>query len=143
MCGRILVPTDGSGYSRRALITAIQIARQFDSEIELLHVVNSMDIVYGSQTILGRSYTYANPEQISGQVLDATMVGLDAANIVITTKTITGSPADAIIDELRHNFYLVVMGSKGHSPLGGALIGSVTQRVVGEANCPVLIVKEN
>jgi nucleotide-binding universal stress UspA family protein len=33
------------------------------------------------------------------------------------------------------------MGTKGHRPFVAALIGSVTQRVVGDANCPVLVVK--
>ncbi len=143
MFSKILVPTDGSEFSRRALITAVQIARSFNSAIELLHVVNSMDIIYGSPTILGGSYTYADPENIGKQVLDHTIAGLDIADVTIAIKTVTGSPADAIIDELKQNFDLVVMGSKGHSPLHGALIGSVTQRVAGETHCPVLIVKND
>nr|WP_278308992.1 universal stress protein [Papillibacter cinnamivorans] len=36
---------------------------------------------------------------------------------------------------------LVVMGSRGHSPMAGAILGSVTQRVLAEATCPVIVVK--
>jgi nucleotide-binding universal stress UspA family protein len=52
-----------------------------------------------------------------------------------------GNPAVEIIAESTKGFDLIVIGTSGHSPLGGAIVGSVTQKVIGKAACPVLAIK--
>lgn len=135
MFKRILVATDGSGYSRRALLAAIAIAEKFNAEIGLLHVVRPAD--------LSDEYTLTEEEieEIGGKIMDMTLQGLTVNNVKIMKKTIAGRPAPVILREIRRDFDLVVMGTGGHGLLTGALIGSVTQRVLADAACPVLVVK--
>ncbi|MEN6391768.1 MAG: universal stress protein [Syntrophomonas sp.] len=142
MVNRILVPSDGSEYSRRALSTAIDYARAFDAEIELLHVVSQPPTHMYDFTV--KEYYPLSEEQVAEiglKVFAATLKGLDAGNITVKTKVITGYPSEEILHEMRRDIDLVIMGSRGHRPLTGALIGSVTQRVMAESHCPVMVVK--
>ena len=138
---RILVPTDVSDASRRALITALQLAKQFNSEVELLHVT------YSPEAYLGYTASYAlliSPEQIveSGEAaLEAALTGIDVGDVPLHKKHTPGHPASVIIDEIKRDIDLVVMGSHGHGVITGAMIGSVTQKVLAHAHCPVLVVK--
>ncbi|MEN6348793.1 MAG: universal stress protein [Syntrophomonas sp.] len=142
MVKRILVSTDGSEYSHRALSTALEYAKVFDAEIELIHVVSQPPTHMYDFTI--KEYYPLSKEQVAeigANVFDATLKGLDAENIAIKTKVVAGFPSEEILHEMRRDFDLIIMGSRGHRPLAGALIGSVTQRVMAEAHCPVMVVK--
>ena len=142
MIKKILVSTDGSDYSRRALSTAIEYAKQFNSEIELFHVVSQPPPGMYDYTIT--DYIPISEErgnEMGEQILNATLKGMDVSQVIVSKKTVTGYPASEIIDEIKRGFDLVVMGSRGHRPLVGAVLGSVTQRVLADAPCPVLVVK--
>ena len=138
---RILVPTDVSDTSRQALITALELAKQFDSEVELFHVT------YMPQIFLDYTAPYniiISPDQIeaSGEAaLESALTGIEVGNVQIHKKHISGYPAAAIIEEIKRDFDLVVMGRHGHGLINGTVIGSVTQRVIAHAQCPVLVVK--
>ncbi|WP_345788490.1 universal stress protein [Desulfosporosinus acidiphilus] len=83
------------------------------------------------------------PEQIkkTGElVFEATLNDQKIANIHLIKKQTSGSPAKAILDEMKREFDLVVMGTRGHGVLTGTIIGSVTQRVLAHSHCPVLII---
>lgn len=141
MVKRILVSTDGSEYSHRALSTALEYAKVFNAEIELIHVVSQPPTHMYDFTI--KEYYPLSKEQVAEigvKVFDSTLKGLDA-DIKINKKIVTGYPAEEILHELKRDIDLVIMGSRGHRPLAGALIGSVTQRVMAEAHCPVMVVK--
>lgn len=139
MVKRILVATDASEYSRHALITAIEYAKQFQAEIELLHVVHQPHTIVFPES----DYIYSDKQvnEIGKHVLEKTLKGIDTGQVKINRKVISGYPQTAIIDEIKRNIDLVIMGTRGHSPIGGVLIGSVTQRVLADASCPVLVVK--
>lgn len=142
MFKKILVATDASDYSRRALKAALEIARKFDAEVELLLVT------YIKEPYWGYNVTYSiliPPEQIeeAGELaLKATLEGMDVSDITLKKKLELGYPASVILEEItKENIDLVVMGSHGYGPISGSLLGSVSQRVVQKAACPVLIVK--
>ncbi|MGC7872146.1 universal stress protein [Desulfosporosinus sp. SYSU MS00001] len=139
MFKRILVTTDVSEASRRALITALQLARQFNSEVELFHVTYNPEAYWGYTVSLVVSQEEI--DQIGEAALEAALKGIDVTDIHIQKKYITGHPAAAIIEEAERDFDLVVMGSHGHGPITGAVLGSVTQRVLAHIQCPVLVVK--
>lgn len=141
MYKRILVPTDASQASRRALITALELARQFNSEIELFHVTYTPEAYLGYTISYGLTISQDQLDQIGEATLEAALTGIDAGGIVLKKKHIAGHPVHAILDEIKRDIDLVVMGSRGHNPIAGAVIGSVTQRVLAHATCPVLIVK--
>jgi nucleotide-binding universal stress UspA family protein len=67
---------------------------------------------------------------------------LKADGIVTITEVLEGPPADAIlrVAEAR-NVDLIVMGARGLGSLGSLLLGSVSQKVLAHATCPVMIVR--
>lgn len=142
MVKRILVATDGSRYSRHAFLTAIEYAQSFGAEIELFHVVvepHSFATYSGGHPI---ELPQAEIDARGDKVFNKTMEDIDTKQISVTKKAVVGFPAETIIDELEDGEYdLVIMGSRGYSPLLGAFIGSVAQRVIARANCPVLVLK--
>ncbi len=137
---KILVATDASDYSRRAFKTALEFARKFDAEVELLFVMQ-MPLAYDSNV-----YSYIiSPEEIvneADRALKVTLGGMDLSDVKLTQKKIQGKPANVIIKEVEdENIDLVVMGSQGYGAIAGSLLGSVSQRVLHKAKCSVLIVK--
>lgn len=142
MFKKILVATDASEYSRRALKTALEIARTFQADVELLFVTYIREAYWGYNV----AYTVLiPPEQIeeAGELaLKATLEGMDVSDVTLTKKQVQGYPASVILEEIaKENIDLVVMGSHGYGPITGSVLGSVSQRVVQRAKCPVLIVK--
>jgi nucleotide-binding universal stress UspA family protein len=140
MLKKILVATDASEYSRRALKTALELARKFNSEVELLFVMH-LPLVYDSSV---NSYIIA-PEQIeqeSNVALKTTIDGLDISDVPLSKKKLQGKPAPVILKEAEEGeFDLIVLGSHGYSAIAGSLLGSVSQHVLHKAKCSVLIVK--
>ena len=142
MFKRILVPTDASEYSRRALETALDLARTFHAEIELLFVAYIREAYWGYNV----AYSFlVSPEEIeeTGEVaLETTLKGIDIGDVPLKKKKVLGYPASVILEEVeKENIDIVVMGSHGYGPIAGSMLGSVSQRVLQQAKCPVLIVK--
>lgn len=140
MFKRILVPTDGSEQSRHALIEALGLAKKFDSEIELVHVTPTQEAYYG----YNNDYCNINPDQVNknGELaIEYTLKGIDIGDTRLSKKHTPGNPASSILDEIKRDFDLVVMGTQGHGAFAGAVLGSVTQRVLNNSHIPVLIVK--
>lgn len=138
---KILVPTDASEYSRRALEAALEFARKFNAEIELLYVMRK-PIAYDSSS----NIYIISPEQIEKEgnlVLETTLEGIDIGDVrVIKKKSEAAKPAKLILEEIENEkIDLVVMGSHGYGTIAGSILGSVSQHVLHNAKCPVLIVK--
>jgi len=140
MFKKILVATDASEYSRQALIFALELARKFSAEVELLFVLH-LPIVYYSTVF---SYLIS-PEQIEKEgelALEATLQGIDTSDVTLIKKKIQGKPAEVILKEVENeNIDLVIMGNHGYGATAGPLLGSVSQHVLHKAKCSVLIVK--
>ena len=131
---KILVATDASEYSREALKSALELARNSQSEVELLYAMYH-PIVY-EQDVLPQT------EQSGEMVIKLTLEGIDISGVNLTKKVVQGKPANMILEEIeKETIDLVVMGSHGYGRIVGALIGSVSQRVLHGATCSVLIVK--
>ena len=142
MFKKILVATDTSEYSKKALVAAIDLAKEFDAQIELFHVID-YPAMYGGLSLSVDTYVLSDGKQaeLSAHVMESTLKGIDTKGVAIEKKSVMGNPAVEIVAESAKGFDLIVIGTSGHSPLGGAIIGSVTQKVVGKASCPVLAVK--
>lgn len=142
MFKKILVPTDASEYSRRALKTALELAREFHSEVELMFVSYIREAYWGYNV----AYSFLIPEEQIEQAgelaLEATLEGIDVGDVPLKKKIVQGYPASVILEEIeKEDIDLVVMGSHGYGPITGSMLGSVSQRVLQKAECPVLIVK--
>ena len=138
---KILVATDVSEYSRKALKSALEIARKFNSEVELLYVMYD-PVVYS----LGTANTYmASPEQVEREgdlVIEGTLEGIDIGGVKLTKKKLHGNPGNVIIQEAEdEKIDLIVMGSHGYGAIVGSVLGSVSQKVLHGAKCSVLIAK--
>ncbi len=138
----ILVPVDFSDHSREALDTAIQITHLFGSTIHLLHC-------YHIQTAGISPYGIVLPEGYYAEIRDAAEKQLNDWHEMLSTEEIQSksilsadSPSLAInlaAEEFEAD--LIVMGTRGLSGLKHAVLGSVAERVVRLAPCPVLTVK--
>lgn len=135
---RILVPVDGSESSDRAIEHAIEMAEVCGAKIDFLYVAN------------------INQLAINACLSDAILEAVTKAGNVILDRAIekvpdgteaeafseTGSPAVVILDfAMTENVDMIVMGSRGLGVVKGVLLGSVSQYIVEQAKCPVLVVK--
>ncbi|MDA8442148.1 MAG: universal stress protein [Peptococcaceae bacterium] len=142
MFEKILVPTDASEYSRRGLETAIALAQKFNAKLVLLHVTHTPEAYLGYTVTYGISVSHSELERIGQLALEATLTGMAHDSVPLTTKLESGYPASVILRQItEEDIDLVVMGSHGHGALIGSMLGSVSQRVLAHAACPVLIVK--
>jgi len=142
MFKKILVATDASEYSRRALRTALEIARTFNAEVELLFVTYIREAYWGYNVAYGILVPQEQIDEAGELALEATLEGIDLGDVSLRKKKEQGYPATVILEEIvKENIDLVVMGSHGYGPIVGSVLGSVSQRVVQRAECPVLIVK--
>jgi universal stress protein A len=137
---RILVGVDGSDGSRRAAMVAREMARAFDAQLTLLHVVEPLPSA--ALTAFGEPHSelYARQEREGAALLRglADELGVSDAEQVIDT----GRPADVICREADERAAdLIVVGSHGHGPAARLLIGSVGSRVAALAKRSVTIVR--
>lgn len=137
---RVLLATDGSPHSRRALEKAVELARATRAEVQVL-VVSSrvfMRPLYGVERDL------LVPSQAeSGQILQEAYAYMRQHGVVPETLHRVGAPADTILSVARQEGSdLIVLGSHGRSGLQRYLLGSVSEKVLAHAPCSILIVRE-
>jgi len=120
-----------SATSRKALVQAVQEAKFRSTDLAVLHVVESIDPDRQEAYRLG----------VSDEIDRA--VGPDSdVTWKLHLQSVSGDVGDAIVDlagRLRPD--LLVVGARRRSPVGKALLGSVTQTIILEASVPVLVVK--
>ncbi len=140
MFERILLAVDGSEHGYRAAQMAANLARNMNSE--KLRIVVAYDRI---PPFLGEPNLQ---NAINARLSEAQEILQKAVEIVgdvpaeIHTELIEGDPAESIIDVAStRNSDLIVMGSRGLGRLAGLVLGSTSQKVVGHAPCPVLIVR--
>ena len=133
----ILVALDGSPNSQRALPTAVEVAKKFESQIFVLHV---------AEHDRGRAaaYTLESPAEATKLVADAVetarKAGLKASGEVRDAGA--QHAAKFIVDAANEKGAdLIVMGTRGLSDVQGVFLGSVTHKVIQTAGIPVLVDK--
>jgi nucleotide-binding universal stress UspA family protein len=139
---RILVPVDFSPHSDRAVIYAESLAAQLNASIELLHVLEDPFLGEAWSPELGIPDV---TEILATLLADAegrlamARTGVRAQGIPAGSVVRRGSPAQTILEHAKAcRFDLIVMGTHGRTGLSHALLGSVAERVVRQAPCPVL-----
>jgi nucleotide-binding universal stress UspA family protein len=147
MYQKILLPTDGSENAKRAGKHAIWIAELDGAGIIVLNVI---DMYYPKMPALPnfRKELY-NEMWEEGRVavedfkedLEESQCKGTCKNVNLTTKIKEGKPYKEILEVIdEEDIGLVVMGASGRHGLDRYLLGSVTERVLREAKCPVLVV---
>lgn len=134
----ILVPVDGSESAGRAIDQAVAIAQLFGAEIDFLYVANINHLAINaclSDAILEAVMKAGNV--ILERAMERIPQGIKASSF-----SETGSPGVVILDFANeHGNDLIVMGSRGLGVVKGVLLGSVSQHLVEQADCPVMVVK--
>ena len=138
MMKNILVPVDGSEGADRAIEKAVMLAKLCNAKVNFLYVANINQLAINavlSDAILD-SVTKA------GTVILERAMEMVPEGVEKESFSDTGSPAVVVLDFAEsNNIDLIVMGSRGLGVVKGVLLGSVSQYVVEQAKCPVLVVK--
>jgi len=135
---RILLPVDGSDVAQRAAVVGLKMARLFNAQATAISVVDLASLANRTQGFLPDMYAYM--DQTAEAALEQVRVEGKAHGVEVRTLFVRGSPAQDIIEESSHHD-LVVMGTRGRSGVQHAVLGSVAEKVVRFASCPVLVVK--
>ena len=144
---KILAPTDFSDDSKNALAYAIAIAQKFGSEIIVEHVDQPLSPVMIGDLSPGLDMSTVNriaEEQrlMALKELDQEIARLREAGIKARSLMRVGAPFLEIINAAQsEGVDLIVMGTHGRTGLAHVLMGSVAERVVNKAPCPVLTVR--
>jgi len=143
---RILVPTDFSPLSDAALEYARLIAAKWGASIHLVHVLEELidTASFGSEVFVPDSPEVRAARFKEAQERLAHRVGTgEREQPRATTEVLAGSSTRTIADyAAEHGFDLIVMGTHGRTGLAHLVMGSVAERVVRTATCPVLTVRQ-
>ena len=135
----ILVPFDGSEYSRKALVRAGEMAKEDGSRVTALYVIpryEEMVEFFRSDSI--KKSLRAEAEKV---LAEAGKIAADRG-FSIATVIREGHASDEIVNAaVKLENDLIAMGTYGWKGVNHAIMGSTTNRVIAHANCPVLVVK--
>jgi nucleotide-binding universal stress UspA family protein len=144
MYKRILVPTDGSEITAKAVDTAISLARLTGAELYALAVKEPFpySAISEMQPTPPQEF-YDEQEVIAGQRVKGVLAAAKAASVVVHGHTVEAvSPWEAIIDFAKaQECDLIVMASHGRRGFSALLLGSETQKVLTHGSLPVLVVR--
>jgi nucleotide-binding universal stress UspA family protein len=140
---KILVPVDFSLHSAEAVRYAADLSQRYAASVALIHVYEIVAyplpegfVLYTAQQQMDMSALFA--KQLDGAKADAEAAGA----LRLTTHLVEGAPAWEITQFAKAGDYdLIVMGTHGRSGLQHAIFGSVAERVLRKAACPVLTVR--
>ncbi len=137
---KILVPTDFSPFSQRAIDYGAFVAERFEAKIVLIHVIESAAYSVTDTMIV------VNHEAALKATAEALMENLEKQCIekgmAVTTRVVSGTPYREIIKEAeQEEADLIIIGTHGRTGLERFLLGSVAEKVVRLATCSVLTVR--
>ena len=137
---RVVVGLDGSPESERALRFACTLVRGQKQEVVAVHGYRAYASAKGGYEVFSPAAAHRIEEAerlVQAWVEDAVR---DHPDVPISTEAIAVSPARALVD-CRALASLVVVGSRGRDAFAELLLGSVSQRVLHDAHCPVAVVR--
>ncbi|MCW4028864.1 MAG: universal stress protein [Candidatus Bathyarchaeota archaeon] len=138
---KILSPTDGSDYSVHSAEYALGIAKNHDAQVTFVYVID--------EVVLDRFSKLAERENIERELkedgqryINYLMTLAEKAGVKATSIIVKGRPFEQIVHLANGlNMDMIVMGTYGHRGSDRILMGSVAERVIEYAHCPVLVVK--
>jgi nucleotide-binding universal stress UspA family protein len=141
---RILVPTDFSKHSEVAMHYAVALAEKFAAQLFVLNVVQDLALFIPDAVAVAPPIA-APVEQFLAAARDAlerVIQAIDFGSVTVHREVREGTPFYEIIRFAKEKEVdLIVMGTHGHTGLTHVLLGSVTEKVVRKAPCPVLTVR--
>jgi nucleotide-binding universal stress UspA family protein len=143
----ILCPTDFSEPADHALAAAQSLAQQFDARLVVVHVIEPMQVVPAPQVGTTPAFDVAHylgaMREHGERMLSEQVVAMRAAGIDADWRLAEGSVADKVVElAVQEEADLIVIATHGRSGFKRFFLGSVADRVVHHATCPVLTIKE-
>ena len=139
MFAKILVAVDGSETSKKAFDQSVFLAQKCSSKLYVVHVV--LDWEYGGDS----AATFELIDEIIAngrELLERCKTLALKSNVQVETLLEQGDYAHEIIEVAKRNdCNVIIMGSRGMSPIKELLLGSVSLKVMHHASCPVMIVR--
>jgi nucleotide-binding universal stress UspA family protein len=140
---KIICPVDFSEASDRAQAKAIELARALNGELVVLHVAIEAPLYGEGMGMVDVRRVYEAQRAWASERLDERVATAKTGGVAARAKLSVGVPFEEIVkaagDEKAD---MIVMGTRGRSGFDHFLLGSVTERVVRLAPCPVLTVRE-
>ena len=138
MFSNILIAVDGSESASKAFRRSVYLAQKCNSKLDLVHVVQCE--VGGDS-----ANTFEMIEELKDKakkILEEYRIEAVKNNVPIQITIMQGDPATVIIELAKAKSYdLIIMGTRGRSSFQELLIGSVSQKVMHHASCPVMVVR--
>jgi nucleotide-binding universal stress UspA family protein len=138
---KILIATDGSASSAEAVGFGIELAAEHEAEVIFVHVVPAVDVV--PTAVFGMTGAFPHePSAYDRELLDDAAALAAEHGVVSTTALLRGEIVDEIVAFAdSHDADLIVVGTRGHGAIAGALLGSVSRGILRETKRPVLVVR--
>lgn len=142
MYSKILMPTDGSSLSAKAIEQGLELAKSLNAQVTFVYVVEDPTrtfwispeaVPYGPELI-------EDLKRAGHKALQAAIQMAEQAGVSAQSKLLEGRPIEAILDEAK-NHDLIVMGTHGRSGINRLLLGSVTEGVLHRSEKPVLVIR--
>jgi nucleotide-binding universal stress UspA family protein len=139
---RILVPTDFSSTAAQAIEVAIAFAQRFGAELELFHAQSMPTYVFPDAVMPVGPELMRDLDRAVASELERNAERVRAAGVVVSTASAVGAPDLEICRRAGEwNADLIIIGTHGRTGLPHVLLGSVAEKVVRRAPCPVLTVR--
>lgn len=139
MFTNILLAVDGSEHATRAARVAGGLARSLKANLIIVTVFDPVPNYLGETNL----QTFAANQKLRAEtILKEALVEVGKLPAKLVTEILEGPVAEAVLQvaEVRQND-LIIMGTRGLSRLAGIFVGSQSQKVIANANCPVLVVR--
>lgn len=138
----ILMATDFGPESSVALRSCASLARQLGASIHLLHVAKDPMLAVNTPELYGIDWDKLRNDIVKHAGDTVAALTASFPDVLMTTEVVIGSPAETIAQRAADlSADLIVMGTHGRGALGHLFIGSVAERVIRLAPCPVMTVR--
>jgi nucleotide-binding universal stress UspA family protein len=144
MIKNILVGVDGSKPSVQACHYAMDLASQTQAQLTFLFVIETPQVIpVGPLSGYVTTAPARSEEEVKKAEAIVEQVAKERPGMKVTTRVELGDPVDTICEVAKSmKADLVVVGARGHNAAQRFLLGSVSDRVVHHASCPVLVVRK-
>ena len=137
---KIMIAIDGSDEADLAFKKAVNVAKRNDAELLLAHVVDTRSF----QSVSSFDGALAEePMSMAKETLDTQQQAVDMGQTKVSSVLAYGSPKNIIAKELpkEYNIDLIMLGATGLNAVERLFIGSVSESVIRNASCDVLVVR--